>query len=111
MRKSDVNGDNTNEVYKYLKSQKSGFLGLTRIKWNFEVSQQPLPLPSRAPLFTHFEQKFLIDKQGKVVERYATTTKVEAIEPTIEKLLSGGPVPGPATSSDTHGKSSDSPSL
>ena len=32
MKKSDVNGDNTNEVYKYLKDQKSGILGLTRIK-------------------------------------------------------------------------------
>ena len=32
MVKSDVNGDNANEVYKYLKSQKSGLLGLTRIK-------------------------------------------------------------------------------
>jgi len=32
MKKSDVNGDNTNEVYKWLKSQKSGILGLTRIK-------------------------------------------------------------------------------
>lgn len=39
MAKSDVNGDNANDVYKYLKSQKSGLLGLTRIKvysihWN-----------------------------------------------------------------------------
>lgn len=32
MKKSDVNGDDTNDVYKYLKSQKSGLLGLTRIK-------------------------------------------------------------------------------
>ena len=32
MTKSEVNGDNANEVYKYLKSQKSGLLGLTRIK-------------------------------------------------------------------------------
>ena len=32
MTKSDVNGDNTNEVYKWLKSQKAGILGLTRIK-------------------------------------------------------------------------------
>lgn len=32
MAKSDVNGDNTNEVYKWLKSQKAGLLGLTRIK-------------------------------------------------------------------------------
>ena len=32
VKKSDVNGDNTNEVYKYLKSEKSGLLGLQRIK-------------------------------------------------------------------------------
>jgi len=32
MKKSDVNGDNTNEVYKWLKSEKSGLMGLTRIK-------------------------------------------------------------------------------
>jgi len=67
MAKSDVNGDNSNEVYKYLKSQKSGLLGLTRIKWNFE--------------------KFLIDKQGKVVNRWASTTTPEAIDPEIAKLL------------------------
>jgi len=67
MAKSDVNGDNTNEVYKYIKSQKSGLLGLTRIKWNFE--------------------KFLIDKQGKVVNRWASTTTPEAIDPEIANLL------------------------
>ena len=32
MKKSDVNGDNTNEVFKYLKAEKAGLLGLTRIK-------------------------------------------------------------------------------
>lgn len=32
MKKSDVNGDNTNEVYKWLKNEKAGLLGLTRIK-------------------------------------------------------------------------------
>jgi len=67
MAKSDVNGDNANEVYQYLKSQKSGLLGLTRIKWNFE--------------------KFLIDKEGKVVNRWASTTTPEAIDVKIAKLL------------------------
>jgi len=67
MAKSDVNGDDANEVYKYLKSQKSGLLGLTRIKWNFE--------------------KFLIDKEGKVVNRWASTTSPEAIDSEIAKLL------------------------
>ena len=32
MKKSEVNGDNTNEVYKWLKNEKAGLLGLTRIK-------------------------------------------------------------------------------
>lgn len=67
MAKSDVNGDSTNEVYKWLKSQKSGLLGLTRIKWNFE--------------------KFLIDREGKVVNRWASTTSPEAIDAEIAKLL------------------------
>lgn len=38
MKKSDVNGDNTNEVFKLLKSAKPGLLGTTSIKWNFTVS-------------------------------------------------------------------------
>ncbi|KIM40521.1 hypothetical protein M413DRAFT_445966 [Hebeloma cylindrosporum] len=67
MRKSDVNGDNTNEVYKWLKSEKSGLLGLTRIKWNFE--------------------KFLVDKNGNVVERWASTTTPQAIDAEIAKIL------------------------
>ncbi|KAG9104839.1 Glutathione peroxidase 2 [Ceratobasidium sp. 370] len=67
MKKSDVNGDGTNEVYKYLKNEKSGILGLTRIKWNFE--------------------KFLIDRDGHVVGRWASTTTPESLEGEIEKLL------------------------
>ncbi|EIW57559.1 glutathione peroxidase [Trametes versicolor FP-101664 SS1] len=67
MAKSDVNGDATNEVYKWLKGQKAGILGLTRIKWNFE--------------------KFLIDREGKVVHRWASTTSPEAIDTEVEKLL------------------------
>jgi len=67
MKKSDVNGDNTNDVFKYLKSQKAGLLGLTRIKWNFE--------------------KFLIDQEGNVVNRWASTTKPEYVEAEIAKLL------------------------
>ena len=66
MAKSDVNGKNTNDVFKYLKSQKGGFLG-SKIKWNFT--------------------KFLVDQNGKVVKRYAPTTKPEAIEKDIQALL------------------------
>ncbi|TFK45845.1 glutathione peroxidase [Heliocybe sulcata] len=67
MKKSDVNGDNTNEVFKWLKSQKAGLLGLTRIKWNFE--------------------KFLIDKNGNVVNRWASTTSPDAIDAEVAKLV------------------------
>ncbi|KAJ2351413.1 Glutathione peroxidase 2 [Coemansia erecta] len=67
MEKSDVNGDKVNEVYKYIKSAKPGILGLTRIKWNFE--------------------KFLVDRQGNVTERWASTTSPKDIAPSIEKLL------------------------
>lgn len=67
LKKIDVNGDKADPVYKYLKEQKSGLLGLTRIKWNFE--------------------KFLIDKKGNVVERYSSLTKPKSLEPKIEELL------------------------
>lgn len=67
MNKSDVNGDTTNEVYKWLKNEKAGLLGLTRIKWNFE--------------------KFLIDKNGKVVNRWASTTKPSAIDAEIARII------------------------
>ena len=64
--KVDVNGKNEHPVYTYLKSKKGSFLG-SKIKWNFT--------------------KFLIDKNGKVVERYAPTTKPEAIEKDILKII------------------------
>ncbi|KAG1744059.1 thioredoxin-like protein [Suillus paluster] len=67
MKKSDVNGDNTSPVYQWLKNEKPGLMGLTRIKWNFE--------------------KFLIDKNGKVVNRWASTTTPQAIDATVENLL------------------------
>ncbi|KAJ7475974.1 glutathione peroxidase [Mycena latifolia] len=67
MKKSEVNGDNTNEVYKWLKAEKSGILGLARIKWNFE--------------------KFLINKEGVVVNRWASTTTPEAIDAEVAKIL------------------------
>jgi len=64
--KIDVNGENTHQIYKYLKDQKGGFLG-KKIKWNFT--------------------KFLIDKEGKVVKRYGSTVKPESIEKDIKALL------------------------
>ena len=60
--KIDVNGKNEDPLYTYLKSQKKG-----RIKWNFA--------------------KFLVDREGNVVNRYGSMSKPEAIEPDVEKLL------------------------
>ncbi len=64
--KIDVNGEHTHSLYKYLKSQEAGLLG-DKIKWNFT--------------------KFLIDREGNVVDRFAPTTKPEQIESKIEELL------------------------
>jgi len=64
--KIDVNGDNESPLYTYLKSQKGGILG-KKIKWNFA--------------------KFLVDRQGNVVERYGSTETPEKIEADIKKLL------------------------
>jgi len=65
--KIDVNGDGTHPLYQWLKSEKSGVLGSTKIKWNFT--------------------KFLIGPDGTVARRYGSTTKPEAIASDIEKLL------------------------
>lgn len=64
--KVDVNGANTAPIYKFLKSSKGGLFG-DGIKWNFS--------------------KFLVDKEGKVVDRYAPTTSPLSIEKDIKKLL------------------------
>ncbi|KAL9431701.1 hypothetical protein AB3S75_026825 [Citrus x aurantiifolia] len=64
--KIDVNGKNAAPIYKFLKSEKGGFLG-DAIKWNFT--------------------KFLVNKEGKVVERYAPTTSPLKIEKDIQNLL------------------------
>ncbi|XP_072981468.1 probable glutathione peroxidase 2 [Typha angustifolia] len=64
--KIDVNGKDTAPLYKFLKSQKGGFL-VDGIKWNFT--------------------KFLVDKNGKVIERYAPTTSPLKIEKDIQKLV------------------------
>ncbi|KAL8290459.1 hypothetical protein RQP46_002717 [Phenoliferia psychrophenolica] len=72
MKKSDVNGDHENEVYKWLKSKKSGLLGMSRIKWNFE--------------------KFLVDQKGNVVKRYSSLATPEKIDADIAALLAGSEV-------------------
>ncbi|TZG27610.1 glutathione peroxidase [Sphingomonas montanisoli] len=65
--KIDVNGDATHPLYKWLKTEAKGLLGTEGIKWNFT--------------------KFLVDRAGNVVDRYAPTTKPDAIRKDIEKLL------------------------
>jgi glutathione peroxidase len=64
--KIDVNGNDVHPLYRYLKSEKSGLLG-SSIKWNFT--------------------KFLVDRSGKVVGRYAPTAKPENLTKEIEALL------------------------
>lgn len=65
--KIDVNGKNAHPIYKYLKSKLSGGLLGSAIKWNFT--------------------KFVIDKNGKPVKRFAPTTKPKKMEAFIEKIL------------------------
>ncbi|MBD5311320.1 MAG: glutathione peroxidase [Bacteroides sp.] len=66
-QKIDVNGKDASPLYEWLKKQKGGWLG-SAIKWNFT--------------------KFLIDRNGNVIERYAPTTTPAKIEEDIRKLLS-----------------------
>ncbi len=67
MRKIDVNGPDAHPLYVWLKRQKKGVLGTTGIKWNFT--------------------KFLIDRSGRVVDRFAPTVEPKALEGAIERLL------------------------
>jgi len=64
--KIDVNGPNAAPLYQYLKKEKGG-IGGSKIKWNFT--------------------KFLLDKDGTVLKRYASATTPEAIRDDIVKLL------------------------
>ncbi|MEN0004469.1 MAG: glutathione peroxidase [Bacteroidota bacterium] len=64
--KVKVNGSHTHPIFKYLKSNLSGFL-TSAIKWNFT--------------------KFLIDRNGHPVKRYAPQTKPADLEADIERLL------------------------
>lgn len=65
--KIKVNGEGAEPLFEYLKSQKKGMLGSANIKWNFT--------------------KFLVDKDGNVVERFAPTDKPESIDSKIKELL------------------------
>jgi glutathione peroxidase-family protein len=85
MKKSDVNGDNTSEVYKWLKNEKAGLLGLTRIK--VCCQNQALYCDAEAPFSKWNFEKFLVDKNGKVVNRWASTTSPSAIDAEIQNIL------------------------
>jgi glutathione peroxidase len=65
--KIEVNGTEAAPLYQYLKKAKPGLLGSEAVKWNFT--------------------KFLVDREGTVVERYAPNTEPESIAGDIEKLL------------------------
>jgi glutathione peroxidase len=65
--KIEVNGDNTHPLYVQLKNAKSGILGTKEIKWNFS--------------------KFLIGRDGEVLERYAPKTEIASFTADIEKAL------------------------
>ena len=65
--KVDVNGKSAHPLFKYLTSAKKGLLGSEAIKWNFT--------------------KFLVGRDGSVLERYAPTTKPEDIAADIENAL------------------------
>jgi glutathione peroxidase len=69
--KIEVNGPNAHPLYKFLKKEQPGILGaigLNSIKWNFT--------------------KFLVDRAGNVVNRFASATAPAELTPTIDKLLS-----------------------
>lgn len=65
--KIDVNGSDAHPLYRYLKSAKPGLLGSEAIKWNFT--------------------KFLVNRQGEVVKRYAPTDTPEAIKKDLAQYL------------------------
>ena len=66
-QKIEVNGDGADPLWAWLSQQKRGLLGSARIKWNFS--------------------KFLVDRQGSVVDRFAPTTKPEQLRGAIDDLL------------------------
>ena len=65
--KVDVNGANTHPIFAFLKAGATGVLGTEAVKWNFT--------------------KFLVDRKGKVVGRYASATKPGDLATAIEELL------------------------
>ena len=65
--KIEVNGDGTHPLFRFLKREAKGLMGSEKVKWNFT--------------------KFLVNRDGQVVRRYAPTAKPADIRADIEKLL------------------------
>ena len=65
--KIHVNGSKSDHIYQFLKEQSPGVAGTTQIKWNFT--------------------KFLINKNGEVIERFSPQAEADEIEASIKKLL------------------------
>ncbi len=65
--KIDVRGPGAHPLFRYLTRKAPGFLGTKTVKWNFT--------------------KFLVDRDGRVVKRFAPAAAPDRIEPFIEKLL------------------------
>ncbi|MEO8010649.1 MAG: glutathione peroxidase [Dokdonella sp.] len=65
--KIDVNGADAHPLYQWLKKEKSGLLGIGAVKWNFT--------------------KFLVDREGNVVKRYAPTDTPQSIEKDLPAML------------------------
>jgi glutathione peroxidase len=66
-QKIEVNGDHAAPLYQFLKQEKKGVLGTEAIKWNFT--------------------KFLVNREGQVVKRYAPTDKPQDIQKDLSKML------------------------
>jgi glutathione peroxidase len=69
--KIDVNGKNAHPLYRYLKREATGILGTEAIKWNFT--------------------KFIVDRDGKVIDREAPKTTPSSLVPRLEALLAASP--------------------
>ncbi|WP_025819939.1 glutathione peroxidase [Shewanella marina] len=65
--KVDVNGNDASELYRFLSMQAKGLLGSSSVKWNFT--------------------KFLVNREGKVLSRFAPTTTPLSLKQAIESLL------------------------
>lgn len=65
-----MNGDKAEPLYEWMKAEKPGLLGMKRIKWNFE--------------------KFLISKDGQVLQRWASTSKPATLKDPILQALKAG---------------------